>query len=103
MDSATEKCCNLLIVIVLITVVQCNTRQSCVQIIKLVNQNKSCVHRTKIKLTCVRVLENKLNSTNGPVKSQIFVKRIAICLQINITINYTSSLFFIFLEAILYF
>ena len=61
MNSATGKICNLLIVIVLITVVQCNTRQSCVQIITLVKQSKSCVHKTKNKSACVRVLKNKVN------------------------------------------
>ena len=66
----------------------CLLYQSCVQIIKLVKQIKSCVHSTKIK------------SATGPVKSQIFLKRFVNRLQINVTINYTSYLFFIF-EGIL--
>ena len=44
----------------------------------------------------MRVLENKLKSATGPVKSQIFVKGFVNRLQINVTINYTSYLFFIF-------
>ena len=42
----------------------------------------------------MRVLEHKLKSANGPVKSQIFVKGFANRLQINVTINYYTSYIF---------
>ena len=66
------------------------------------NQIKSCVHRTKIKSdqhACTRK-QTQIESATGPVKSQIFVKGFVNHLQINVTINYTSYLFFI-LEGIL--
>ena len=45
----------------------------------------------------MRILEHKLKSATGPVKSQIFVKGFANHFQINVTINYyTGYLFFIF-------
>ena len=69
--------------------------QSYVQIIKLVKQIKSCVHRTKINQHACTRKQTQIKSATAPVKCQIFVKGFVNRLKINVTINYTRCLFFV--------
>ena len=73
-------------------------QQICVQIIKSgkANRIKSCVQRTKSNQHACTKKQTQIKSATEPVKSQIFVKGFVNRLQINVTINYTSYLFFHF-------
>ena len=66
------------------------------------NQTKPCVNRTNIKSNqhvCTRK-QTQIKSATGPVKSQTFLEGLLNRLELNVTINYTSYLFFI-VEGIL--
>ena len=75
-----------------------NPNQSCVQILKLVKQSASNLPLTELKSNqhAGSRKQIQIKSATGPVKSQIFVKGFVNRLQINVTINYTRYLLFIF-------